>query len=693
MAISYPASSWLNSGTSSVDLVMSTLTRQGDAIYAFAINFDEPASTIAPSTQFTVMRTQVWAGAGPDRYIWSGYRIATSTDAGSTHTFGAVGGSMRAAYLVQRGMTSTGGVPFLASAVIQTADMNNKTNFTVADGEVPVGGHGVWWQYINADEDSTGSGHAGTLIAGGANNHQLWFTTSTGNVSSNTTNSNVTGVDPNWVAFTAGVNKVLGYQFLVDWNNDGSFGMLTTDVWGGGDPVVIDRGVDTDQLLSPVMAGMAELSLINSPTSSFHPAVNTDVKPGRDIDINVQSTDGTLYGLFRGNLDDITVGDPTEPYVGLTALDGLGRMFVKTISTAVSINITTGTAIGLVLDEVGWPAGRRDLGTGGTIMEFWWEEETPAIEALQKLIDSEGPGARLFVDRDGDIVFHDRHRRFTAAAETTSQATFRNDDSGGTEPFYSIPLEYKPQWRNILNDVTLKINRYTENSTGQVWAYPFDTLTLDGSEVRVVKATGIIAFRNATAPTTDDYTVTAGSVASVALDRTSGQAVSITLTAGAGGATVEGLRLRANSISQSDTVEVNAASTESQDEFAGVRSFRRFAPWMPEADARDVAQEMVNIQSNPNPLITMRVTNLNGTRRIQQQTREIGDKVTVIDNVAGTTGDYTVERKRDVVSDAGLTHDTFFTVRAISTGALGSTEVFILNSTSQGILNVNKLGF
>jgi hypothetical protein len=181
-------------------------------------------------------------------------------------------------------------------------------------------------------------------------------------------------------------------------------------------------------------------------------------------------------------------------------------------------------------------------------------------------------------------------------------------------------------------------------------------------------------------------------VSSVALDRTSGQSVTITLTAGAGGATVEGLRLRANAVTQSDTVEILAESTSSQDAY-GERSFTRFAPWMPENDARDIATEVVNVQSEPNPVSVLRVSNLNGQRRVQQYSREVGDRITVTDSVNSVTTQFTIERVLHDIQDAGQFHNTFFSARRISTAALGSTEVFILNSTSQGILNENKLGY
>lgn len=698
MGISYPASTRAHAaGTTSIAMTVPSGAKRGDVMltYATVLQAATPPE-LAASTRLTLFGSgsHLPPEAGHHFYYYGHYRVLTDDDAGSTytwnHTTGQAGTTMETALVIARGVKVTAGNPLVDNVV---EDQQNTDPITVDYGTALSSGlqHGVWLYHIHSGEPSTEAGwSAGTKITGTNDRASVWYTTTTGAATwASSTIIDVTGADYNWIAARLDPSTQTGFRFLVDWDNDGVFSTATTSIRTLV-PVNTDRGMDADQPLYPVMAGYADLALVNSPTTTYHPAINTDVKPGRDIAFEylTTSTDGAV-GIFRGNLDDIDVGDPAEPFIDLTVLDGLGRMFIKDISTALSTNITTGTAIGLVLDAVGWSSTRRSLDTGGTTIAYWWEEGTPAIEALQKLVDSEGPGARLFVNKDGAVEFHDRHRRFTNTKESTSQVTFTND----SEPKYSIPLPYLPKWRDILNDITFVVNDYTLQATSVVWTYPFDTITLGASEVRKIIATGIVAFQSAVAPVEDtDFTIDAGAVASATLDRTSGQAVTITLTAGAGGATISGLQLRADAISQSDTVEVNAQSTDSQNSY-GKRSFRRFAPWMPESVARDVAQELVNIQSEPNPIVRTLIANATTGRTDQQIRREIGDRITVTDTVSGLSTAFTIERIQHAIADAGKTFDTVFTARRVSTAALSSTDVFILNSASNGILNENKLGF
>jgi hypothetical protein len=113
----------------------------------------------------------------------------------------------------------------------------------------------------------------------------------------------------------------------------------------------------------------------------------------------------------------------------------------------------------------------------------------------------------------------------------------------------------------VVRTVAATINARVPTSTQKVWEYG-STLTLAANQVLDLYPTDSDPFKSAVTPvgptlgTTGsgmDYTVSAGSLAAVALLTTSGQTVTLRLTAGASGATVlgttsNGIQLRAVSL-------------------------------------------------------------------------------------------------------------------------------------------------
>lgn len=220
------------------------------------------------------------------------------------------------------------------------------------------------------------------------------------------------------------------YQIAVDWAADDDFidpfDDVTDDVLDR--TISITYGRDQQRQLSPGRVGNAAFALCNvdrlySPENADG-GLYGDLEPGRETRIQA-TNDGTTYPLFYGRLNDFTVHpDRADRSVDFTALDGLSTLQGVKISTALYQGLRTGEIVDLILDEAGWPADRRDLDIGATYTHYWWEEGTTAFDAVQKVVNAEGPPAIAYVAPDGIFTYRDRHHRLLRAASLTSQATF-----------------------------------------------------------------------------------------------------------------------------------------------------------------------------------------------------------------------------------------------------------------------------
>lgn len=109
----------------------------------------------------------------------------------------------------------------------------------------------------------------------------------------------------------------------------------------------------------------------------------------------------------------------------------------------------------------------RHLDTGQTTLEWWWLDEADAFEAALKLQSTEGPGADLYEDGTGAVVFRDRHARLTDPRSTAAQSAF-TAAAAAAEPKLSA-LNYDEGLRNVINEAVLKVVRRTAGSEAFQW--------------------------------------------------------------------------------------------------------------------------------------------------------------------------------------------------------------------------------
>src|SRR4249919_671650 len=293
----------------------------------------------------------------------------------------------------------------------------------------------------------------------------------------------------------------------IDWNRDLDYSDISENVTefvrARNNPISLDYGRDQSTALAPTIAGRGSLVLDNddrrfSPRNTSSPIYGY-VKPARPVRITrTLPTSGTTYTLFVGHTDDSPINpDVTSKQVSLSLVDSLADFRGLNITTPLYQGIRTGQAIGYILDACGWSAPLRDLDAGATVIPFWWEDGTDALDALGKVLRSEGPPAMLTVGSSGEIVFKDRHHRLLDAASLTSQATFRAD--GMIEPVMNIPFDYDEAWKNIINTGLISVDVRTPNALDVVWTID-SPIGFTASETKTFIAQTTDPFYNAVTP-------------------------------------------------------------------------------------------------------------------------------------------------------------------------------------------------
>lgn len=478
------------------------------------------------------------------------------------------------------------------------------------------------------------------------------------------------------------------WETRIDLNNDGTFaaGEIVAVRTPAGDESLLEiaRGNDPTGAGHLPIAGSATLEL-NNDAQTYAPGGN--LKIGRPI--RIQATfSATTYDEFRGTLERPAYPPPAtfRRNVHLEAVGPFASLVGKNVSTALYENVAVGTAIGHLLDAAGFSGSLRDLDVGQAVMAYWWLDDEDAYTALLSLLVTEGAGARLFERGDGYIVFKDRHAHLTETASTTIQSTFRSA-AGGAEPLLSHPFDYSDGIQDVANDVRREVITRTPGTAATVWTGP-TTVSLGPSQAITFKArsSGGDPFKSAATPTVvdGDYAVASGSVSSITLDRTSGGNVSITVTAGAGGCVLTGLRLRATPVEiQSRGIAQNTYSTATSQGEYGTRAFTHDArKEVALSEAEAWCNEVAIMRKDGIPYLTIPVKAFaHDTRMTAALAREIGDRIRVIETEQAIDTEAHVDHIAHHLEAPGALTTTIYARKAVAEAA----DVFVLDvSTLDG---------
>ena len=302
---------------------------------------------------------------------------------------------------------------------------------------------------------------------------------------------------------------------------------------------------------------------------------------------------------------------------------------------------------------------------------------------LEALRNTEGPGADVYADGGGACVFKNRHALATESRSTTSNVHFRG---ATTEPIHSEPFEYDDGQDNVINVATLTVNRRTPAASAVVWSFGA-SITLAAGETRtfVAQEDNLTPFKTAIAPASGtDYNVSSGALASVpTISATSGAQVTITVIAGAAGAVLDGLALRAVLV---PVTEVNTVTT-TLDTSASIALYGRNAwdfnrnPIRAEF-AASVAQDWVNAvplwwgYGRASAMLTL-YANRGTAAMTAALGRTLGDRVAVTANDVALAGDeFWIDYVEHLIHEGELLH-----VARFGLGAAGGAEYFTLDES------------
>jgi hypothetical protein len=456
------------------------------------------------------------------------------------------------------------------------------------------------------------------------------------------------------------------YQLSVDWRGNG-FGGPDDDVTARTleqrTPVTVKYGRTLARQFAPTDPGELNFELNNisrdySPENTSSPIAGF-VAPGRPVQFQA-TVGGIVTMLYTGYLDDFDIRPGlNDRSVPATCIDALGRLRGVTVTTALWQGIRTGTAVGLVLDAVGWPADMRDLDLGVSYLPFWWLDGVDAFEALMDLCDSEGPSALITVDPQGRIVFRDRHHRLTRAASLTSQATWR---SSGNQLVLSDPVTYNHGFKEIVNSVSAEVPVWAiDVGYTQVWSSP-GLLTIAAASPVTIIARASSAFTDAQSPVQGtDYTLVSGTV-SISLSRTSGQSTEITITAGLD-AVIQDLALRALAVQSTATIV--AVDDDPSIAKYGKRSYQdgRLPVWANQYDAAAILTLIVAKRAERLPTLSVTMRGAGSAVRLAEcLSRDLSDRVHLTESLTGLDSDCFIEQIAHTIGQGGLEHVTTFGV-------------------------------
>lgn len=451
--------------------------------------------------------------------------------------------------------------------------------------------------------------------------------------------------------------------------------------------IKLQYGRDQARSESPIRPGQGSFQLDNftrdySPDNASSPLFG-NLFPGRTVQIRAHHNSAS-YTLLRGSLEDYTI-DPNlaSRSVSFTCIDALGELQQRTVSTAVYQGARTGTAIGAVLDAAGWTAA-RDLDSGATVFPFWWAEGINALDAVKKILAAEGMGSIAYVGSEGEFVFRDRLHRSIRTASNTVQATFDSI----AEPAIDQRLSYDVGWRDIFNYATCDITELIVDNDATVVYSDGATRNISTGQSQTINVNSSVAFVDAITPVLDtDYLVQSGSV-TVSLSRTSGQAVTITITA-VSTASVVGMQLRAYKLSTNRTVKVVSQDATSIARYR-LRTITVDAPFIGVNDAQAILDKLILARKDRLPIVAIGLVNANDTRIAQMLSRDLSDRVHLDIPEADIDSDFFIERiEHQISADKHVT--TFGCEKAFD--AVTASELFILDSATQGVLGTNKLGY
>ena len=493
------------------------------------------------------------------------------------------------------------------------------------------------------------------------------------------------------------------YEVKVDWDHDDTYGHGSSDITGdilrtGRWKWSFGRTGDSS-LTDKSKAGVLKLTLINDTGkySSFNTgsAIAGLILPGRRVRVKMGRVTANVQ-QWLGRLDTIIpVSEVGKLDVAeLTAYGILASVAAGEPRTDREIDILTSDAMDVLLDDISWSAGERDINTGQTTMPYWFFSQaqgTGALKEARKIEDTEMGFIRE--SKAGKFVFEDRHFRLTGA-RLTSQVIYSDEGGAGEIGYQRIPQ--KDPIKSVYNRVVAQAPAQSLGSLAILWTMPAtgaDSPTIGPGETKRFVAEY---------PTPDAATEDVGAVWTTLVANTDYKTNS---ESGGGGtdltgdmtvSLVKGLDVMVISMTndhatllanvtllQARGQPVQAGNAQKMEEFDqdsidayGDREFPIRAKFLPDVDAAvDYARYVIALHKDLAPRPTIRFfANRDNDHMDEAINRDISDRITVKSDSATNLGideDFFVERIEHTVIRAGDSHIVTLVVSSAESTAGG----------------------
>jgi hypothetical protein len=487
------------------------------------------------------------------------------------------------------------------------------------------------------------------------------------------------------------------YVLEVDWNNDGDFDDSYEDCTRDFSSIECRRGRDyASQLVGKASPGRLVAVLRNR--DGLYSSYNTasplygSILPGRKV--RLRTTSPSVQTLWTGYLNRLlpsgdVFGIPTAM---MEATGALGKLTGKEVTPEKQEAQTTGYIIGVLLDEVSWPAGERSIDTGQTEVDTWFTSKKDVLSAIREVEETEL--GFLYESEGAAIVFEDRHHRLKSP-HTASQATF-SDVSGDSK---YIGIGQADPLADIYNEVFAMIQKYTKAGSSEIlWALSGETPTVeagasveywaeypnvehdseDGAYVDTWDTPVVGVDITQTGGNDGDIGVVVSKFAnSMKITITNNRATTITLTL---------VQVKGTKVTKNSPVKLHSEDTTSQGRY-GIRTYKLPAIWLQNTNTgKDYTNYLVSRYKDPMPVLSLSFKAIaSDNNMIQALERNISDRITVVATSSrmelGIDADFFIEAIQHKISIAGQKHDVIFEL----SDAAGDGGYWVLGVSELGV--------
>ena len=450
------------------------------------------------------------------------------------------------------------------------------------------------------------------------------------------------------------------YEICADWDNNGDFVDAFDNITADVKSVSYSRGKSNE--LGTAEVGSCIITL-NNATGKYTPSNSLGDLYGKLLPkrpIRVRATyDGNTYNLFYGYIEEI-IPHPhlSEQDCVITAVDGVDFLSRHDLSTALYKDAVSGTIHGYILNDAGWPVAMRTLDTGQLTVPYWYGGDVKARCAQEELDDSEQGFS--YIGGNGYFNFEDRYHRSTATHQT-SQATFNNT---------MVNITYSLNPRNVYNIIKVTVTPWAIQSLTTLWTLeetpaisPGETLTWWGE----ASVSGDSVFVDAwTTPViTTDYTANSAvggggddESANISIVTTKfAKTIKLAITNNALHIVyITKLQARGTYYDAQTKVTRKKEDATSQTAYQK-RTLEIDGKYMTSADlAQSYCDYAIGKFKDPRAELSMTINNQDLATLTQILSREISDRITVVNTKLGIDGDYFIDYMEHNISEGGLFH-------------------------------------